>query len=281
MGLFGKKTSAQKDIFTEQEARCLLRDTFSRAANDVRNVDVRSILENAILESKVQELRKTFDTAVFNETTGDAMYHRLLVNCESTVLSDCEFREYCKSHKVDHYNEKGDFVFNPETELAFARTVINQEYVDAMKSGEFDLRCGYKVPEYFDIKKHLALTIASYGGDGVDVAFAIFNDTVVKTGIYHRLGKYTNAQINSQLHDSGRVFIITDFNDEVVETFKNMNVYFSNPEYELYKKYNKRFLESDPLFDLEKMERLIEKCEEVNEYFREKHGSSCKKATAF
>lgn len=49
MGLFGKKTSAQKDIFTEQEARCLLRDTFSRAANDVRNVDVRSILENAIL----------------------------------------------------------------------------------------------------------------------------------------------------------------------------------------------------------------------------------------
>lgn len=64
MGLFGKKTSAQKDIFTEQEARCLLRDTFSRAANDVRNVDVRSILENAILESKVQELRKTFDTVV-------------------------------------------------------------------------------------------------------------------------------------------------------------------------------------------------------------------------
>lgn len=159
--------------------------------------------------------------------------------------------------------------------------MINQEYVDAMKSGEFDLRCGYKVPEYFDIKKHLALTIASYGGDGVDVAFAIFNDTVVKTGIYRRLGKYTNAQINSKLYDSGRVFIITDFNDEVVKTFKNMNVYFSNSEYELCKKYNKRFLESDSLFDLGKMERLIEKCEGVNEYFREKHGSSCKKATAF
>lgn len=115
----------------------------------------------------------------------------------------------------------------------------------------------------------------SYGGDGVDVAFAIFNDTVVKTGIYRRLGKYTNAQINSKLYDSGRVFIIIDFNDEVVETFKNMNVYFSNSEYELCKKYNKRFLESDSLFDLGKMERLIEKCEEVNEYFREKHGSSC------
>ena len=137
MGLFGKKTSAQKDIFTEQEARCLLHDTFSCAVNDVMDVDLRSVLENVILESKVHELRKTFDTAVFNETTLDAMYHRLLVNGESTVLSDCEFREYCKSHKVDHYNEKGDFVFNPETELAFARTVINQEYVDAMKSGEF------------------------------------------------------------------------------------------------------------------------------------------------
>lgn len=280
MGLFGEKMYNQKDIFTEQEARCSFLDMFSRAANDVGNVDGRSILENAILEAKVHELRKTFDTAVFNETTGDVMYHRLLVNGESTVLSDCEFREYCKSHKVDHYNEKGDFVFNPETELAFARTVINQEYVDAMKSGEFDLRCGYKVPEYFDIKKHLALTIASDGCDGVDVAFAIFNDTVVKTGIYRRLGKYTNAQINSELSDTGRVFIITDFNDEVVETFKDMNVYFNDPTYELFKKYNK-MLKSDLPYNSERMEKLMKKCEEVNKHFREKHGGSCKKITAF
>lgn len=69
MGLFGKKMSAQKDIFTEQEARCLLHDMFSRAANDVMDVDLKSVLEDVILESKVHELRKTFDTAVFNETT--------------------------------------------------------------------------------------------------------------------------------------------------------------------------------------------------------------------
>lgn len=281
MGIFDKKMFGKNDISTEQEARCVLHDMFSRAKSAIETVDVGSVLEDMMLDVDMYKLRETIDAAVFNETTGDVMYHRLLVNGESTVLSDSEFREYCKSHKVDHYNEKGDFIFNPETELAFARTVINQEYINAMKSGEFDLRCVYKVPEYFDIEKHLALTIASDGDVGVDVAFAIFNDTVVNTGIYRRLGKYTNAQINSELSDTGRMFIITDFNEEVIEIFKDMNMYFSDPEYELYKKYNKRFQKSDPLYDSERMEKLVEKCEEVNKYFREKHGGSRKKMTAF
>lgn len=309
MGLFGKK-SVRENILNEQEAKYLedmFQEILSYAKNDDRykNIppealtmivfdtlmckpgaskdelisDARNLLKEMKLDAEVNELRGRLDKAVFNETTGEVMYHRISVNGESIVLSDKEFREYCKSHKVDHYNEKGDFVFNPETELAFARTVINQEYVDAMKSGEFDLRYGYKVPEYFDIKKHLVLKIISYGSS--TVAFAIFNDTVVNAGIYRRLGKYTNARYNSELSDTGRVFIITDFNEEVIEIFKDMNVYFNDPEYELFKKYNKRFLVSDLPYNSKEIEKLLKKCKEVNEYFREKHGSSCEKITAF